>query len=108
MSMVRVGAPWGGHGELTGEGRGRGRGERRGGHGLRAAWGEGGLHEGRRACSLAATAVRFFYVRCVLNVLSVVRGKEEARKREEKKRKERKRGKKYGKFCKLEIFWGEK
>jgi hypothetical protein len=105
--MVGLGAPWGGHGELAGEGRGRGRGERRGRHGLRAAWGEGGLHEGRRACSLAATAARFFYVRCVLNVLSVVREKEEARKREEKKRKERKRGKNMENFANLKFF-GEK
>jgi hypothetical protein len=106
--MAGVGASMGGHGELAregkeGEGEGEGRGE---GARLGAAWGEGGLQEGRQACSLATTAPRLLSVRCVLNVLSAVREKEAGRKREEKKRKGKKRGKKEknAKFPNLKIF----
>jgi hypothetical protein len=92
-----MGRPWGAR--RRGEGKGEMGEERQ--HGLGAAWGEGGLQEGRRAA----------LVLLVLNVLSAIREKEEGRKREEKKRKEKKRGKKrkiYGKFSKLENFQGEK
>jgi hypothetical protein len=50
----------------------------------------GSSQEGRRACSLAATAACLLSVRCVLNVLSVVCEKDEGRKREEKKGRKRK------------------
>jgi hypothetical protein len=75
-----MGRPWGAR--RRGEGKGEMGEERQ--HGLGAAWGEGGLQEGRRAA----------LVLLVLNVLSAIREKEEGRKREEKKRKEKKRGKK--------------
>jgi hypothetical protein len=101
--MAGVGAPWASLRELAGEESGRGRGERRGGRGLGAARGEGGLQEGQQACSLTTTAARLLSVRCVLNVLSAVREKEEGRKREEKKRKEKKRAKKIENFPILKI-----
>jgi hypothetical protein len=66
------------------ERKGRGKGERERGCRCGAPWGGGGggLHEGRRACSLAATAVRGLFM------LAVCEKKEEGRRKEkEKKRK---------------------
>jgi hypothetical protein len=73
--------PWAGHGELAGE-EGEWEVERERGCMCGAAWGGGELHEGHRACSLAATAVRGLFV------LAVREKKEEGRRKEkEKKRK---------------------
>jgi hypothetical protein len=69
--------------------RGERGGRRRGAGGAAgsAAWGEGGLQEGHRACNLATTAAR---------LLSVVREKETRRKKKEgrKEKKRRREGKK--------------
>jgi hypothetical protein len=86
--------------ERKGRGKGEREGERERGCRCGAPWGggRGGLHEGRRACSLAATAVRGLFM------LAVREKKEEGRrKREEKGKKE----KNMQNFLNLKIF-GEK
>jgi hypothetical protein len=70
------GWPWGAR--RRGERGGRWRGV--GGAAGSAAWGEGGLQEGRRACSLAATAA---------SLPSVVREKETGRRKKKERRKEK-------------------
>jgi hypothetical protein len=78
-------SPWGA--SRRGEGGGEGRGGR--GHGLGAAWGGGGLQEGHRACSLAATAMREIRALCcsLFHAEREVEGKK--RGKEKKKEKEK-------------------
>jgi hypothetical protein len=97
-AMAGVGAPWAGHGELAGE-------ERGGGRGLGASWGEEGLQEGHRACSLLLACS--LLGACWTCSLLYVRRKKERRKEKEGKEKRKKR-KKYGNFSILKNFQGEK
>jgi hypothetical protein len=105
--MAEVGASMGAHGELAGEGK-EGEGEEEAGVRLGALGRQGCQGEGRRACSLAATAALCSLAACVRRNIHVrKKRRKERRKRKGRKTKERKK-KKYGIFSKLENFWGEK
>jgi hypothetical protein len=93
--MAEVGAPWPAMGSSVERGR-RGKGKEERGRRCGAPWGGGGLHEGRQACSLAASAVRGLFVPgvAVRACCTCETGRRKEERREEKKRKKKKRGKK--------------